>query len=107
MKKFFVLVVLLCAIMISSTASAARGKVAFYNERSGKIIIETGWQNYTCGKVMNITIYLNRGDEVEGDLEGFGSHEIYNVTDNETFSLWIDDYGLSRECALDWLEKNY
>lgn len=106
MKKFIAFVVVLCAVMISTTASAARGVVAFYNERSNKIVIETD-NGFTCGEVTGIIVHLSRGDEVAGDLESSGSHEIYNITEDESFSMWIDDYWLSKERALDWLEQNY
>ena len=106
MKKFIAVIVVLCAVMITSSASAAKGVVVFYGERSKKIIIETGWQRYTCGEVMGITIHLHRGDEVAGELESSGSHELYNITEDETFSVWISDYWLSKERALEWLERN-
>ena len=106
MKKFVALVVLLFAVMISATASAAKGVVVFYGERSNKIIIETDRGNFTCGEVMSITIRLSRGDEVAGELESSGTHELYNLTSDEGFSVWIDDYRLSKERALDWLERN-
>ena len=70
MKKFVTIAVLLCAVTISSTVSAAR-------------------------------------DVVVGDLESFGTHEIYNLTDDENFSLWVDNFWLSESQALDWLERGY
>ena len=106
MKKFIALVVVLCAVMITSTASAARGVVVFYGERSNKIVIETDSGHFTCGEVTDITLHLSRGDEVAGELETSGSHELYNITEDESFSMWIDDYWLSKEQALEWLERN-
>ena len=106
MKKFIVLVVVLCAVMISSTASAARGIVALYEKSSNKIIIATQ-MGYTCGKVMSVSVWLNRGDDVAGDLENFGMHEIYHLTDDENFSLWIDKYWATEDQALSWLERGY
>ena len=41
MKKFVFRVVLLCAVMISSTVSAARGIIAYYSQSSHKIVITT------------------------------------------------------------------
>ena len=106
MKKFIALIVVLCVVMITASASAAKGVVVFYGERSKKIVIETGWQRYTCGEVMGITIHLRRGNEVEGNLESTGLHELYNITEDESFSIWISDYWLSKERALAWLERN-
>ena len=106
MKKFIALAVLFCAVTISSTASAARGVVAFYNRSSNKIVIATQ-QGYTCGEVMNFPMRLDRGDVVVGDLESFGTHEIYNLTDDENFSVWIDNFWLSESQVRDWLERGY
>ena len=106
MKKFVLLVIMFCTVMISSTASAARGVVAFYNQSSRKIVIATQ-MGYTCGKLMDFPIGLNKGDVVAGDLESFGTHEIYNLTDDENFSIWIDNYWLSEDRVIDWLERGY
>lgn len=105
MKKFITLIILFCTVMISSTAFAARGIVTFYNDSSHKIIIKTD-RGFTCGEVTNMPMHLSKGDEVEGDLESSGSREIYNLTVDETFSLWIDDYWLDSDRVLDWLERN-
>lgn len=106
MKKFIALIVVLCAVMITSSASAAKGVVVFYGERLNKIIIETDNGHYTCGEVSGIAFRLSRGDEVEGDLERTGLQKLYNITEDESFSVWISDYWLSKERALDWLERN-
>ena len=106
MKKFVTAAILFCGVIVSSTASAARGVVAFYNQSSNKIIIATQ-MGYTCGKVMSVPIMLSRGDVVAGDLESYGTHEIYNLTDDENFSMWIDNFWLSEEQAIDWLERGY
>ena len=106
MKKFVISVVMFCVVTISSTVSAARGVVAFYNHSSNKIVIATQ-MGYTCGEVMNFPMRLDRGDVVAGNLESYGTHEIYNLTDDENFSLWIDNFWLSEEQAIDWLERGY
>ncbi|MBD3879812.1 MAG: hypothetical protein SR1Q5_09095 [Quinella sp. 1Q5] len=106
MKKFIALVVVLCAVMITSSASAAKGVVVFYGERSNKIIIETDSGHYTCGEVSGLPFRLRRGDEVAGELESTGRHELYNITEDESFYVWISDYWLNKERAFDWLERN-
>jgi len=106
MKKFVAAAILFCGVIVSSTASAARGVVAFYNQSSNKIIIATQ-MGYTCDKVMHFPRRLDRGDVVAGDLESYGTHEIYNLTDDENFSMWIDNFWLSEEQAIDWLERGY
>ncbi|MBR1645810.1 MAG: hypothetical protein IJ685_03435 [Selenomonadaceae bacterium] len=106
MKKFLTVAVLLCGVMISSTASAARGVVAFYNQSSNKIVIATN-MGYTCGEVMNFPMRLDRGDVVAGDLESFASHELYNLTTDTSFTMWISKYWASESQALDWLERGY
>ena len=91
MKKFFALVVLPCVLTISSTASATRGVIAFYNQSSRKIIIATQI-GFTCGNVMYPFYGLRRGDVVVGDLESFASHDLYDLTTDTNFTMWIEKY---------------
>ena len=103
-KKITILLTLLLLIMTSCTAFAKKGVVVFYNS-SGKIAIQTDY-GYTVGEVMSVPIMLDRGDTVTGDLESYGTHDIYDITTDETFSLWVDDYWLSRDRAIDWIQRH-
>ncbi|MBQ6298333.1 MAG: hypothetical protein IJK81_11745 [Selenomonadaceae bacterium] len=106
MKNFIVLVVVLCAMMISSTAWAARGTVFCYDDWSRKIVIEL-WNGFTCAEVNGFPRKLEVDDIIVGDLEGYGTHELYNLTKDESFSVWIDNYWLSKEKALEWFVRKY
>ena len=106
MKKFILLVVLICTLMISSTVSAARGVVAFYDQSSNKIVIATN-SGYTYGNVMYYIWGLKRGDVVVGNLESFASHELYDLTTDSSFTMWIDRYWANENEVIDWLKRGY
>ena len=59
-----------------------------------------------CAVTISSTASAAR-DVVVGDLESFGTHEIYNLTDHENFSVWIDNFWLSESQVRDWLERGY
>lgn len=104
MKRVFFLVVAIM-LMLSATAFAERGVIVFCNERSGVIIIGTN-MGYTCGTSSYIIpIGVEQGNQVGGEFSSYGSHEIYDLTANTTFQLWIDEYWVSRDQAIAWLQR--
>ena len=103
MKRIFLLVAALM-LMLSATAFAERGVIVFCNNRSGVIIIGTN-MGYTCGTSYYVPFGVEQGNQVGGEFSSFGSHEIYDLTANTTFQLWIDEYWDSREQAIDWLQR--
>lgn len=106
MKKFIALVVMLCTVMISSTAMAERGIVAFYSKSSRKIIIATN-NGYTCGDVsfISMTYGLKRGNYVVGDLHSFGFQDLYDLTTDSSLTVWIKKCWASENDAMDWLQE--
>ncbi|MBR1805184.1 MAG: hypothetical protein IJ774_02230 [Selenomonadaceae bacterium] len=106
MKKLIVLVALLCTVMISSTAAArdaVRGVVVYYNYSSDKIIIETN-RGFTCGEIMS-GYFLDTSHVVVGSLESYGTHEMYDLTSDRSFRMWVDEYWLDSDSALEWLGR--
>ncbi|MGV3597158.1 MAG: hypothetical protein ACO1PI_04770 [Bacteroidota bacterium] len=43
------------------------------------------------------------GDYVYGNIHSYQSHKIWNETQEEEMSVWIEDWGLSKENALELL----
>ena len=48
----------------------------------------------------------NVGDKVTGDFNSFGLRDFYNQTMDSDCSLWIDDYMLDKDDAMDNLKDN-
>lgn len=105
MKKIFVL---LFALIVSANVFAeykpssydVYGIVAYeakyswfviYTERYGHIIV----QHYGYD--------LDEGDMVYGRFSTYGYVDIYNETKDEIVSIYIDNWGLSRDRAVEWL----
>jgi hypothetical protein len=47
----------------------------------------------------------DRGDVLVGGYETYGMHDIYDDTADEELTVWVEDYGLSKEDALDKLAE--
>lgn len=45
------------------------------------------------------------GDKLTGDFNSFGTHDFYNQTKDAESNLWIDDFMLSKEDALDKIKE--
>jgi hypothetical protein len=48
----------------------------------------------------------DKGDEVVGKMETYGMKTIFNTTVDEEFRVWIDDFMLSKNRALEKLYEN-
>ena len=103
MKRIAILAVALC-LALDCTASAATGVVAFYNSMSNSIVIATA-QGYTCGNVMSVHWNLSRGDAVVGELYSYGTHTLYDATIDDEISLWIEEFWIDQDQAIDWLQR--
>lgn len=44
-----------------------------------------------------------RGDEIVGDIESYGVHKIYNKTNDTELSVWVEEFWLSEDDALEEL----
>ena len=104
MHKIIFILSLIIVMIPAMTTYATRGVVVYYNYSSGKIIIETSL-GYTCGEVYSYSGLLDTGDTIAGNLESYGVHEVYNLTHDSTFQIYIDEYWLNRNRALEWLGR--
>jgi hypothetical protein len=93
---------LVVVLFFSATrASAAKGTV------SRKI---SGCDYFTVETLMGYDLLEwygghdpDRGDVLVGQYESYGMHDIYDDTADEELTIWVEDYGLSKEDALDKL----
>ena len=107
MKRISILTMIFMLIF-SSIAFAKKGIISYYNDYSRAIIIQL--QNgYTCGEVWSYnsaTWDMKRGDIVVGELDSYGSHEIYNLTLDISFTMYADLTWASYEDAINWLQTH-
>lgn len=47
----------------------------------------------------------DKGDVLVGNFETYGMHDIYDNTADEELTVWVEDYKLSREDALEQLAE--
>lgn len=107
MKKVLPLLLLLL-ITLSAVAFAERGAVAYFNSNSYSVVIYTE-NGYTCGEV---TMFksglweLERGTIIAGDLSSFGIHNVYDITNNRDITIWIDNFWMSEDQAINWIQNH-
>ena len=107
MKKITILLTLLLFIFSTCTAFASRGRIVFFSRDTMRMVISTN-VGFTCGTLSYITGWsIKRGDVVVGELQSFGIHEIYNLTDDHSFSLNITKCWATEDAAIDFIENGY
>lgn len=106
-KFFFIplVIFLLCASLVG-TAFAAKGEVVYKKSGCDYFIVETlmGYAvlEWYGGNDPDI------GDRIVGDFESYGFKDIYNVTADSELQVWVENYWLSWEDALElYFEKCY
>lgn len=49
---------------------------------------------------------LSKGQTVGGEINRYGMHDIYNLNNGREIRVWVDDWGLSSDRAIEkWREK--
>ena len=102
MKRRLAILAILTTILIPSIVSAAKGVVVYYKSGCDYYIVET-----IMGYVLLEWYGGNdpsEGDTLVGDYETYGLKDIYNLTTDSETSVWVDDFWLSKDIAL---EKYY
>lgn len=100
MKKFIATTVLCLCMLLPISCFANTGVVAYTDDSI--IVIADQYENYYCGEIYTYSS-TERGDIIGGDFDNIGMVDLYNISKDETFSVYIDDIWLSREQAADWL----
>ena len=105
MRNFLSLIMALFVFATTSVAFATKGQIV-YCKNDYYIVIATN-NGYTCGNIFGLAPWnLSRGDYVAGELESYGTHEIYDISIDDSFSLWIDEYWMNADRAMDWIERH-
>lgn len=105
MKKVLLLILFLM-FSFSCTVFAERGIIAYYDSHDN-VVIQT--QNgYTCGNIMYLVPPpgIHENDYVAGSLSSFTAHDIYDLSTDVTFTMWIDEYWLSSDDAISWIKNH-
>lgn len=82
---------------------AAKGEVVYKKDGCDYFIVETNMGyailEWYGGNDPDV------GDVLVGDFESYGTKDIYNVTTEAELQVWVEDYWLSKEDALEkWAE---
>ncbi len=102
---------LICALPIifllvfpCGAAIAAKGEVVYHATGCDYFLVETK---------MGLTVLEwfggndpARGDLLAGDFESYGMHDAYNLTADSDLTVWVEDYWLSVDQALETLSQN-
>ena len=94
-------------LMITCTTFAENGTVAYFDENTNKIAIQTD-MGYTYGTITSIVTYpvINTGDLIGGELSSFASHDLYDISTDAGFTMWIDMYWSSADDVITWINEN-
>lgn len=49
---------------------------------------------------------MNRGDMLAGELESFGVQDVYDMSRDRGITLWIDNFWLTEDQAIDWMQNH-
>lgn len=101
MKKILLLGVLFF-VLLSGTAFASRGHIAYTN--GSIMVIETDY-GYSCVELYSYSP-MYEGDYVVGNFESYGMHEIHDISMDTSNTVYVDDYWLSSDEAVRWVGNN-
>lgn len=86
-------------LSLSAQAFAAKGAVTHKQGSCDYFVVET------AGGYDLLEWYgghdPDKGDVLVGDYESYGMRDIYDVTADDELRVWVEDYGLSKEDALE------
>ena len=92
MKKVYIITLLLLLMVLPAKAgNYVRGVIAF---EDNKCVIIYTTMGYTLGEKYSYQ-YMYEEDQVVGDLHSYGFKDIYNMTRDNTFRIWIVNYFMS------------
>jgi len=97
---FFILVLFLLFTSLLGTAFAAKGEVVYIKSNCDYFIVESQSGDYALLEWYGGNI-PNKGDIVVGDFESYGFANIYNLTADSELRVWVENYWLWKEDALE------
>ncbi len=91
--------IFIVSIFFSSLASAEKGEVVHY---------KSGCDYYIVDASMGFALLEwyggndpSEGDTLVGDFDGYGMKEIYNISAGSETQVWVEDYMLSKDSAIE------
>ena len=103
MKKTIMAVALAAlTFMGGMAAEAAQGVVALIVD--DKIVVQTDdiLEEYTGATTFETYKNYNEGDVIYGDFNSYGIHTWYDDTTNEEIEVYVDEYWMTEEQAVDY-----
>lgn len=92
---------LITLLIVAGNLFAAKGKVTHRTSGCDYFIVET-----TSGFAL-LELYgygdPDKGDVIVGDFESYGMKKIYNATKEKEISVWVDNFWMDKEDALEEL----
>ncbi|HXF49068.1 MAG TPA: hypothetical protein VNL73_06550 [Verrucomicrobiae bacterium] len=82
-----------------STSLASKGEVVYKSSSCDYFIVETPSGFALLEWYGGNDPY--KGDIIVGDFEEFGFQDIYNITADSELRVWVEDYWLSKEDAVE------
>lgn len=102
-KKLCITIFMTVLLSVAAVCSAYGGVIAYLNDEV--VVIEAGYDDYSCGELYSYACFLEEGDAVYGSLKTYGLQELYNDTRDESFTVYIEEYGLSEGEVFRWLKE--
>ncbi len=100
LKKFIIVAIITLIIALSTKkVFAARGIVVYIEPGCDCFIVET-FSGYALLEWYGGGI-PHKGDIVVGNFESYGFKNIYNLTTKRGIRVWVKDYWLSEEDAIE------
>jgi len=94
---FFVISLILYTVV--PFTYAAKGNIVYTKDDCDYFIVETPL-GFTLLEWFGGTL-PSKGDVIVGDFESYGLKDIYNLTSDDEMSVYIEDYWLSKEDAIE------
>lgn len=98
-KKRYVVFFVIFYLLIIGTSFASIGEVVFKKRNCDYFIVETKMGYAILEWYGGTDPY--EGDIVVGDFESFGFKDIYDLSLRSDIHVWVEDYWLSKEQALE------
>ena len=102
-KKLFIFFVIIFASFVWE-AFAAKGEVVYKKSGCDYFIVETN-MGYALLEWYGGN-YPDKGDVIVGNFESYGFKNVYNLTAGSELRVWVEDYWLSKEDALEQYFEN-
>lgn len=92
-------------LFINSNVEAANsGIVAYVNDSSDLIVVQTNYDMYTCGEIYTGGYYLQKGDRIVGRMDMFGLQTWYSK--NGEVLVYVDEFWLNSDEVFEWLRHH-